>query len=152
MKAEVWVRGLNGKQRGEGSQAAAWGLCCDVDSDSMFPQWDLPKKEASHNTASVSTPDFIPLNRDGWQPVHLKCMGWDSSCRLSESANYSWAGNYCDPQGWWISKHFVLHEYDFLFFFFFLNGKKTPGHGRNNHKLPNSTAQLPFWWKPFYYS
>lgn len=20
----------------------------------------------------------------------------------------------------------------------------TPGHGRNNHKLPNSTAQLPF--------
>lgn len=22
--------------------------------------------------------------------------------------------------------------------------KKTPGHGRNNHKLPNSTAQLPF--------
>lgn len=44
MKAEVWVRGLNGKQRGEGSQSAAWGLCCDVDSDSMFPQWDLPKK------------------------------------------------------------------------------------------------------------
>lgn len=66
------VLGQRAEWEAEGRrQSAARGLCCDVDSDSVFPQWDLPE-EASHNTVSVSAPDSIALNGSSWQPLGFR--------------------------------------------------------------------------------